>query len=110
MKLIWNFYGNTTLARTALQVLMLALALNSAAAPPAEDCCGGRSGKAATGAGPQRTTLQGLEQFGWELKFVRRKPFQPPVAVVFDGDRMHFAVLELDGSLNEEPGFDIRQG
>jgi hypothetical protein len=57
----------------------------------------------------QKTTLMGLEQFGWELKFVRRKPFQPPVAVVFDGDRKHFAVLEPDGSLNENPGFEIRQ-
>jgi hypothetical protein len=58
----------------------------------------------------QRTTLMGLEQFGWELKFVRRKPFQPAVAVVFDGDRKHFAVLELDGTLTEEPGLAIRQG
>ena len=58
----------------------------------------------------QLSTLNWLEQFGWELKFVRRKPFQPPVAVVFDGDRRNFAVLELDGSLNENPGFDIRQG
>lgn len=57
----------------------------------------------------QRVTLTGLENFGWELKFVRRKPFQPPIAVVFDGDRKHFAVLELDGTLNENPGFDIRQ-
>ena len=57
----------------------------------------------------QLTTLQGLEHFGWELKFVRRKPFQTPIAVIFDGDRKHFAVLELDGSLNENPGFEIRQ-
>lgn len=57
----------------------------------------------------QLSTLQGLEQFGWELKFVRRKPFQPPIAVVFDGDRKNFAVLELDGTLNENPGFEIRQ-
>lgn len=57
----------------------------------------------------QLTTLQGLEQFGWELKFVRRKPFQTPIAVVFDGDRKHFAVLEQDGVLNENPGFEIRQ-
>jgi hypothetical protein len=57
----------------------------------------------------QMGTLQGLEQFGWELKFVRRKPFQAPIAVVFDGDRKHFAVLEPDGSLNENPGFEIRQ-
>ena len=57
----------------------------------------------------QRTTLSGLEQFGWQLKFVRRKPFQPMVAVVFDGDRKRFAVLELDGTLDENPGFEIRQ-
>jgi len=57
----------------------------------------------------QLETLQGLEHFGWELKFVRRKPFQPSVAVVFDGDRKKFAVLELDGTLNENPGFEIRQ-
>jgi len=56
----------------------------------------------------QLLTLQGLEHFGWELKFVRRKPFQPSIAVVFDGDRKKFAVLEEDGSLNENPGFDIR--
>jgi hypothetical protein len=59
--------------------------------------------------GPQLETLQALEHFGWELKFVRRKPFQAPIAVVFDGDRKKFAVLETDGSLNENPGFDIRQ-
>lgn len=59
--------------------------------------------------GAQLETLQGLEQFGWELKFIRRKPFQPKVAVVFDGDRKSFVVLEPDGSLNENPGFDIRQ-
>lgn len=57
----------------------------------------------------QLGTLRGLEHFGWELKFVRRKPFQPPVPVVFDGDRKKFAVLEEDGSLNEDPGFEIRQ-
>lgn len=57
----------------------------------------------------QLGTLQGLEHFGWELKFVRRKPFQAPVAVVFDGDRKKFAVLEEDGTLNETPGFEIRQ-
>ncbi|MFA6986287.1 MAG: hypothetical protein WC213_08775 [Arenimonas sp.] len=57
----------------------------------------------------QLATLQGLEHFGWELKFVRRKPFQPSVPVVFDGDRKKFAVLEEDGSLNENPGFEIRQ-
>lgn len=52
--------------------------------------------------------LAELERFGWALKFVRRPLFQPSIPVVFDGDRRTFAILEPDGSLNEEPGFDIR--
>jgi hypothetical protein len=56
----------------------------------------------------QILTLRGLEQFGWELKFIRHPPFQAPIAVVSDGDRKKYAVLELDGTLNENPGFPIR--
>ena len=56
----------------------------------------------------QRMTLVELEHFGWALKFVRRPLFQPSIPVVFDADRKRFAVLETDGSLNEQPGFDIR--
>jgi len=56
----------------------------------------------------QILTLAGLENFGWELKFVRRPLFQTPVPVVFDSDRKKYAVLEADGTLNENPGFKIR--
>ena len=56
----------------------------------------------------QILTLAGLENFGWELKFVRRPLFQAAVPVVFDSDRKQYAVLELDGTLNENPGFKIR--
>lgn len=58
----------------------------------------------------QRTTLAELERFGWELKFVRRPLFQTSIPIVFDGDRRTYAVLEVDGTLNEKPGFDIRDG
>lgn len=57
----------------------------------------------------QLETLNDLERFGWELKFVRRKPFQPSIAVVTDGDRKSTAVLELDGSINEQHGLTIRE-
>ena len=57
----------------------------------------------------QSLTLASLESFGWELKFVRRPMFQKPVPVVFDGDRKKYAVLEADGTLNENPGFKIRE-
>jgi len=56
----------------------------------------------------QILTLVSLEPFGWELKFVRRPMFQASIPVVFDGDRKTYAVLEPDGTLNENPGFKIR--
>ena len=56
----------------------------------------------------QLMTLRGLEQFGWELKFIRRPPFKAKVAVVFDGDRKSYAVIEADGALNEKNELDIR--
>ena len=56
----------------------------------------------------QLETLNELERFGWQLKFVRRPLFQPSIPVVFDGDRKHYAVLEPDGTLNEHPAFTIR--
>lgn len=56
----------------------------------------------------QRMTLNELERFGWELKFIRRPPFQESIAVVFDGDHKTYAVLRADGTLDEDPGFEIR--
>jgi len=56
----------------------------------------------------QALTLRGLEQFGWELKFIRRPPFEAHVAVVSDANRAKYAVLETDGTLNENPDFPIR--
>jgi len=58
----------------------------------------------------QLETLNELERFGWQLKFVRRPLFQPSIPVVFDGDRKRYAVLEPDGTLNEHPAFTIREG
>lgn len=56
----------------------------------------------------QLMTLRGIEQFGWELKFIRRPSFLTKVAVVFDGDRKSYAVIEEDGTLNEKKELDIR--
>lgn len=51
----------------------------------------------------QQMTLRDLERFGWELRFVRRPPFQDPVPVVVDGDRRSFSVLKPDGTLEDNP-------
>lgn len=56
----------------------------------------------------QLHALETLEQFRWTLKFVRRPMFQDPVPVVVDRDGKRHAVLRADGSLDESPGFRIR--
>lgn len=56
----------------------------------------------------QRETLAELERFGWELKFIRRPLFREPIPVVFDGDRKRHALLKPDGTLDDDPGFDLR--
>ena len=56
----------------------------------------------------QILTLRELEHFGWELKIVRMPMFRPPVAIVFDGGRTAYGVIESDGSLNEHPSLQVR--
>jgi len=56
----------------------------------------------------QLDALKTLEHFQWTLEFVRRPMFRDPVPVVFDRDRERWAVLEPDGSINESPGFQLR--
>ncbi len=56
----------------------------------------------------QRLTLQELERFGWELRFVRRPLFQEPIPVVADGDRKSYSVLRTDGSLEDNPPIRLR--
>ena len=57
----------------------------------------------------QRDTLDDLEKFGWELRFVRHDPQQRPLPVIFDSEHAKFAVLELDGSLNAAAFVSIRR-
>jgi hypothetical protein len=56
----------------------------------------------------QLDTLGDLERFGFVLKFVRRPMFQPSIPVVFDTELKTYAILEIDGTLNENPPFVIR--
>lgn len=56
----------------------------------------------------QLATLQTMEQFGWQLRFVRRPLFQAPIPILFSKDGSRFVVLEADGTIDENPGFKIR--
>ena len=56
----------------------------------------------------QRETLDELERFGWELKFVRCPVFQESLPVVSDDQCKRYSLLKPDGTLDDNPGFDIR--
>lgn len=56
----------------------------------------------------QLATLETMEHFRWTLRFVRRPLFQVPIPIMFSPDGERFAVLEADGSFNENPGFKLR--
>ena len=56
----------------------------------------------------QQLELATLERFGWELKFIRKPPFQKSIPVVYDSETKRFAILREDGSLDENPPFKIR--
>ncbi|WP_101927361.1 MULTISPECIES: hypothetical protein [Luteimonas] len=56
----------------------------------------------------QTREIDTLEHFGWELRFVRRPLFRDPVPVLFERAGTRWVVVEGDGTLNENPGFQIR--
>jgi hypothetical protein len=51
----------------------------------------------------QRLALHSLENFGWQLAFIRRPSFLSPLVVLKNSDQTKLAVLELDGSVNLTP-------
>ena len=55
----------------------------------------------------QLATLNTLERFGWEIKFIRRGP-EGKIAVLFDPDVRKYAVLGADGELDESPRIPFR--
>lgn len=48
-----------------------------------------------------------LERFGWDLRFVRRPAFQPPMPVLFSGDDV-FLCLRADGTMDETSPLQTR--
>jgi hypothetical protein len=56
----------------------------------------------------QLIALPVLERFGWELRFVRRPPFQEAVPVVCNAEGTMVGVLEEDGRLNLQVDIQIR--
>ena len=56
----------------------------------------------------QMLSLNKLEGFGWNLKFVRRPLFQEVVPVLFHPDTNKYGILNDDGTLNAQPEIQVR--
>lgn len=56
----------------------------------------------------QVASYRGVERFGWYIKFIRRPMFQRPIVVLSNPDGSILAVLEDDGTINENPDIVIR--
>jgi hypothetical protein len=56
----------------------------------------------------QIAAYRGVERFGWYIKFIRRPMFQRPIVVLSNPDGSILAVLEDDGTINENPDIVIR--
>ena len=57
----------------------------------------------------QKLALTQVENFGWELQFIRQPLFQEPTAVICSGERDKIGVLELDGRVNLKPNINVRE-
>jgi len=56
----------------------------------------------------QLSTLNRLERFGWNLKFVRHGLFQDVTVVISNEETEDIAVIEGDGEFNKDHGLFLR--
>jgi hypothetical protein len=54
-------------------------------------------------------TLRRMENFGWELKFIRRPLFQDVLPILLHLDSNKIGVLEEDGTLNMQRNLNLRE-
>ncbi len=56
----------------------------------------------------QKIALRRIENFGWQLKFIRHPSFEPPMVVVENSTGVNIGVLEEDGGVNLNPRIVLR--
>jgi hypothetical protein len=57
----------------------------------------------------QIVALRNLESFGWSLKYVRRPKFAPIEVVLISSDGESYAILRVDGELDEKTPVSSRE-
>ena len=57
----------------------------------------------------QLRALHQIENFGWQLEFIRQPLFQEPVAVVVSGNGEQIGILEADGRIDMQAELKLRE-
>jgi len=56
----------------------------------------------------QQRALRQIENFGWQLEFVRRPVFQEPIPVVINSKGDQVGILEADGRIDMQADIALR--
>ena len=57
----------------------------------------------------QSTALPGIQYVGWEICFLRERPFMDPVVVIHNREDGRFGILDIDGSIRAPVELKVRK-
>ena len=57
----------------------------------------------------QSTALPGIQYAGWEICFLRERPFMDPVVVIHNREDGRFGILDIDGSIRAPGELKVRK-
>ena len=57
----------------------------------------------------QMRSLRQIENFGWQLVFIRQPLFQEPIPVVINSKGDRIGILEADGRINLQAAITLRE-
>jgi hypothetical protein len=57
----------------------------------------------------QSTALPGIRYAGWDICFLRERPFMDPQVVIHNREDGRFGILDIDGSIRLPDGLRVRK-
>ena len=57
----------------------------------------------------QSTALPGIQYAGWEICFLRERPFMDPEVVLHNREDGRFGILDIDGSIRAPEALKVRK-
>jgi hypothetical protein len=58
---------------------------------------------------PQLTALPGIQYAGWDICFLRERPFMDPEVVLYNREDSRFGIMDIDGSIRAPGELKVRR-